>query len=204
MSDEPDSEPIEILFEGDATANRDFGWSTGDGDEPTPTRVVGNDRLAALVFAVSDNVAELRSQQRAESHAGASGGAIASVFPEKTAQVVQATQTPLDLVLALLADGVASDASRRLTLDQATDPVIAEGVATFPGRLRLKQSPLRRSVDLRIYPTASHNLTVLELLPRRRWVPQTDRYMAVGVPAITELTDAIEAAAAAVTREEPS
>lgn len=206
MPDDEDPEVIEILFEGDANQRpRDFGWSNDPDSElePHPTRVVGNDRLAALVFAVSDNVAELRAQQRAEtSGGGATGSAMATVFPEKTAQVVQATQTPLDLVLALLAGGVVDESSKRLTLDDAVTPTIADGVASFAGRLRLRRPPGRRLVDLRVYPTASHNLTVLELLPKRPWMAQTDRYLAAGVPAITELTDAIEAAAAAATREE--
>lgn len=204
MSDEdapPDA--VEILFEGDADDRPLLEWPDGSEDEPPPpTHVVGNDRLAALVTAVGDSVADLRDQRRSEAMTGtAAGGRGAPLFAEQEPQVVQATQTPLDLVLALLADGVADRAARRrLRLGHTTQPQLEYGMAAFAGRLRLRPRPLHRRVTLRVYPTASHNLTVLELVPDRHlpWLSRTDAFLAAGVPAITELSDAIETAAASV------
>ncbi len=191
---------VQIVFEGDADAYRGEAGVDDPDALVRPTHVVGNDHLASLVTAVGDSVAELREQRRADAMAGLSGGVLSTVLPERVAQIIQATQVPLDLVLALMADGIAGpDHGRALRLDSTIEPVVESGVATYRGRLTMTRPPTRRPVDLRIYPTASANLTVLELLPRRRWMPQTERYLSAGVPAVSELTDAIEAAAAAAT-----
>jgi hypothetical protein len=199
---------VQIVFEGDADVRApDLGRpDSGDGDVhsgPGTTHVVGNDRLATLVTTVGHSVTELREQRLNDAMAGLSGGVLSTVLPERVAQIIQATQTPLDLVLALLADGIA-DASHGLALrlERTTEPIIEAGVATYRGRLRMNRPPTRRPVELRIYPTASGNLTVVELLPRRRWMPQTKRYLTAGVPAVSELTDTLEAAAQAVNPEQ--
>ena len=111
---------------------------------------------------------------------------------KRIAQVVQATPVDATLVVELIRSNAAR--ATLLALD-ADDPAVGRGDVVFPGRLRMR-GRTRRRVELRVYPTASGNLTVLELLPRRSWMPQTRRYLRAGVPAITELSDAIEEAAA--------
>jgi hypothetical protein len=189
QSKDPPRPEIQIVFEGDAEKARPDFFAQ-DGDKPQPTsHVVGNDRLAALVGAVSDTVDELREQRLAVAMAG-SGRSLHGFFPERVAQVIQATKAPLDLVLALLSDGIAAETA--LKLDD-TRPTVKEGVASFSGKLRVPGPFGSRPVDLRVYPTASANLTVLELMPQRRWIPQTARYLRTGVPTVTRLTDLIEA-----------
>lgn len=201
FEDDEAEEPVadvQIVFEGDADASHPELGSVADEIDPAPTHVVGNDRLANLVTAVGDSVAELREQRRSDAMAGVGGGVLSTVLPERIAQIIQGTLTPLDVVVALLNDGIAGAAhGRPLRIEAGTAPTVLEGVASYRGSLRLSRPPTRRPVDLRVYPTASGNLTVLELLPRRRWIPQTERYLSAGVPAITELTDAIENAARA-------
>ena len=184
---------VEIVYEGDTDGERaTFAGLSDAGGEPPADHaghVVGTDRLGALVGAVSDTVDDIRDQRPD----GADTSALSAVLPERVAQVIQATQVPVDVVVALLTD-TAIGRTGALRLDPAP-PRITGGVATFHGRLRLQRPPGRRHVDLRVYPTTSANLTVLELLPRRRWMPQTERYLRAGVPAVSELTDRIEAAA---------
>ena len=195
MADERPPRPeVEVLFEGDADQIVDVpilgdAWKQ-ESDEPEPSHVVGNDRLGHVVSVVSDTVEAMREQRREEQMAA--GGTSTTMFPERQAQVIQATQVPLADVLALLAQGLTTPG---LELDD-TVPRTDDGIAVFPGRLRMKILPLPRSVELRVYPTASSNLTVLELQPERKWMPQTRRYLSAGVPRITELTDRIERAAA--------
>lgn len=191
-SEDPPQPQIKIVFEGEAESARPDFFTPDDHTPDPTTHVVGNDRLATLVGAVSDTVDELRAQRLADAMAG-SGRSLHSLFPERVAQVIQATKVPLDLVLALLSDGIAGTTSLRL--DDAS-PTVKDGIASFSGKLRIPGPIRSRPVDLRVYPTASANLTVLELLPRRRWIPQTERYLRAGVPAISGLTDVIEAAVA--------
>lgn len=195
-TDPADATPphVEIVYEGDASGDRPSFAGLGEaGDDPpgaSTGHVVGTDRLGALIGAVSDTVDDIRDQRP---EAGTDMGALSAVLPERVAQVIQATQVPVDVVVALLTD-TAIGRTGALRLDP-TPPRITGGVATFTGRLRLQRPPGRRHVDLRVYPTTSANLTILELLPRRRWMPQTERYLRSGVPAVSELTDRIEAAA---------
>ena len=196
MADERTPRPeVEVLFEGDADQVVDVpilgdAWRDDDavGD---PSHVVGSDRLGHVVSIVSDTVETIREQRREEQMAAGTTGT--TMFPERQAQVIQATKVPLGDVLALLAQGLTTPG---LDLDD-TIPTADDGIAVFPGRLRMKILPLPRVVELRVYPTASSNLTVLELQPRRKWWPQMRRYLSAGVPRITELTDRIERAAAA-------
>ncbi|MEM7287090.1 MAG: hypothetical protein AAF480_12120 [Actinomycetota bacterium] len=198
MADKPLRPEVEVLFEGDADHVVDVpilgdAWhaeeTTGD-----PSHVVGTDRLGHVVSVVSDTVEAIREQRREEQMAA--GGTSTTMFPERQAQVIQATKVPFVDVIALLAQGLTAPG---LALDD-TVPRADEGIAIFPGRLRMKILPLPRVVELRVYPTASSNLTVLELQPRRKWMPQTRRYLSAGVPRITELTDRIERAAASGAR----
>ena len=199
MADDRAPRPeVEVLFEGDADQVVDVpilgdAWQPEDavGD---PSHVVGSDRLGHVVSIVSDTVETIREQRREEQMAA--GGTSTTMFPERQAQVIQATQVPLADVLALLAQGLTTPG---LDLDD-TVPTANDGIAVFPGKLRMKVLPLPREVELRVYPTASSNLTVLELQPRRKWMPQTRRYLSAGVPRITELTDRIERAAASGAR----
>ena len=199
MADDRAPRPeVEVLFEGDADQVVDVpilgdAWQPEDavGD---PSHVVGSDRLGQVVSIVSDTVETIREQRREEQMAA--GGTSTTMFPERQAQVIQATQVPLADVLALLAQGLTTPG---LDLDD-TVPTANDGIAVFPGKLRMKILPLPREVELRVYPTASSNLTVLELQPRRKWMPQTRRYLSAGVPRITELTDRIERAAASGAR----
>ncbi len=151
---------------------------------------MGSDRLAQVVTIVSDTVDQIREQRREEQMAAGTGGS-ATLFPERQAHVIQATQVPFPDVLALLAQGLATP---RLRLD-GTTPVADDGIAVFTGRLRMRIVPVRRRIELRVYPTQSSNLTVLELQPLRTWMPQTRRYLGTGVPTITDLTDRLERAA---------
>lgn len=190
----PDPE-VEILFEGDADRIVDVpilgdGWGDDAETVGSGPHVVGRDRLGDVVASVNETVAEMREQQLEAQQSGATTRT--TIFPERTAQVVQATKVPLGDVLALLAQGLQGP-GLSLTPEVAD---IEHGIAVVRGRLRMRVVPLPRTVELRVYPTASANLTVLELLPLRRWMPQTRRYLAAGVPAITALTNRLETAAA--------
>ncbi|MGI9621647.1 MAG: hypothetical protein ACR2PK_02325 [Acidimicrobiales bacterium] len=211
-SEEEPERKVEIVFEGADDGPVDVpiarpadeprpGPDTGStstrnpldsGEEaPASGHVVGKDRLGNVVGAVNDTVEQLRQQRREAQLVGSGGPSRTTLFPERTAQVIQATQVDIAIVLQLISDGIVSGA---LELDAAVG-VPRDGVAVFTGRLRMPTSRLNRRIELRIYPTASTNLTVLELLPRRRWMPQTERYLKAGVPVITDLTDRIEAEA---------
>ena len=188
---------VELVFEGDADAVVDVpivgrAWLDDHPDHGEATsQVVGADRLAQVVTVVADTVEQVREQRRTERMAAGSGGT--TLFPERQARVIQATQVRFADVLAVLAQGVATPGLR---LD-STVPTAQHGIAVFTGRLRMRSGPVARRVELRVYPTQSSNLTVLELQPQRTWMPQTRRYLRAGVPAITDLTDRIERAAAA-------
>lgn len=190
-SDEPE---VEFLFEGDADAIVDVpilgdGWADEQQDDAS-SHVVGSDRLAQVVTVVSDTVDQIREQRREEQMSAGTGGG-ATLFPERQAHVIQATQISFPDVLALLAQGLATP---RLRLDSTT-PTADEGIAVFTGHLRMRVVPVPRRIELRVYPTQSSNLTVLELQPQRTWMPRTRRYLRTGIPAITDLTDRIERAA---------
>ncbi|MFN3218001.1 MAG: hypothetical protein ACE367_16015 [Acidimicrobiales bacterium] len=170
----------------------DFGIG-GLGPDPHSTaagHVVGHDRLADVVATFGSTLESIRaSQGRAPRHNLPTGS---GTNQKRIAQVVQATPIDATRVVEL----IRSNAARipLLALD-ADDPAVGRGDVVFPGRLRMPGGT-RRRVELRVYPTTSGNLTVLELLPRRSWMPQTRRYLRAGVPAITALSDAIEEAAA--------
>lgn len=200
-SDDPEPPEIDMVFEGDVTepvhvpiaaVPGDPGAPDTDVKAPEPEfHTVGRDPLGQVAGAMSDTVAHLRAQ-RLESRAAAIGTGRGSNHDhaiERMAQVVQATPVDIDVVLGLLTDGTVRSATNlRLT----GEPGVRNGVVLFDGYLRLRRPPTRRRIELRVYPTASGNLTVLELLPRRDWMPQTKRYLRSGVPAITDLTDRIE------------
>lgn len=160
---------------------------------PAPTfHDVGVDRLGAALGTVADSVAQARDRkaEAAVLAMAGPGNRFADLLPDRTAQVVQATPLPTgDVITMLEAGGSVSPTLTGLTKRAGS---ASERVAVFDGLLQLSRPSTRRRVELRIYPTASGNLTVLELLPRRVWMPQTRRYLAAGVPAITELTDHLE------------
>ena len=179
-------------------ANQDAAAPAGsaanqDVAEAVPTfHDVGGDRLGAALGTVADSVAQARDRkaEAAVLAMAGPGSRFADLLPDRTAQVVQAT--PLgtsDVITMLEAGGSVSPTLTGLTKRAGS---ASERVAVFDGVLHLSRPSTRRRVELRIYPTASGNLTVLELLPRRVWMPQTKRYLAAGVPAITELTDDLE------------
>lgn len=200
---EPDPPEVELLFEGDVdeparvpVVRRDpeasptlRGSSAPEAAEPS-FHTVGADPLGAIAETLSDTLEELR-QQRAATRTSDAGGTTPrhDDVVDGVAQVVQATSIPLERVLAYLAS-VDEVAGLRLS---APHPTVLEGMAVYSGVLRLQRPPTRRRIELRVYPTSSGNLTVLELLPQRNWMPQTKRYLQAGVPAITALTDRIEA-----------
>lgn len=194
-SDPPE---VELVFEADFGPVPDDAEIvavpiTGPDGEQLPEwsgHLVGHDRLADVVEGVSATLEQMRDHRR-EARARNTGAAReTSLLPERVAQVVQGTQVDLGSVLALLASGLATPA---LELDESP-PDTERGMAVYEGRLRMPGPLPRRRVVLRVYPTASANLTVLELLPRHPWVRQTRTYLRAGVPAITDLTDRIEAA----------
>ena len=109
------------------------------------------------------------------------------LLPKRFAQVIQATHTPMADVLAALDDrtGVWRD---RLRIDGRLPSPKSTGRRETMYGARLRMPILgRRRVTLRVYPTPSTNLTVIEMLPKRRWMPQTRRYLHAGVPAVTTL-----------------
>lgn len=116
-----------------------------------------------------------------------STGSANPLRPKRFAQVIQATRTPLDEVLSAL-EARQGTWHERLRIDRRLPPSKGTGrqEIMFAARLRM---PIvgRRAVTLRVYPTPSRNLTVIEMLPTRRWMPQTRLYLHVGVPAITQL-----------------
>jgi hypothetical protein len=155
-----------------------------------PGTVVGHDRLADVVTTFGATLDAIRaSQGRAPRHNMPTGS---GTNQKRIAQVVQATPVEATRVIELIRSNAAQVPLLALAAD---DPAVGRGDVVFPGRLRMPGGT-RRRVELRIYPTASGNLTVLELLPRRSWMPQTRRYLRAGVPAITALSDAIEEAEA--------
>lgn len=169
-----------------------YGAPTPRFDDETvarPGHIVGHDRLADVVTTFGSTLESLRaSQGRAPRHNLPTGS---GTNQKRIAQVVQATPIDAGRVVELIR---ADAACVPLLVLDTGQPAVGRGDVVFPGRLRMPGGT-RRRVDLRIYPTASGNLTVLELLPRRSWMPQTRRYLRAGVPAITALSDAIEAAA---------
>lgn len=109
-------------------------------------------------------------------------------WPDRSAQVVQATNVTPQEAAAFL--GSISEFKDQLRVVSVTE----RGPNEFEVRAQLRMRPTGwRAVKLRIYPTPSGNLSVIEMLPQRSWMPQTERYLAAGVPAITALTDQMEA-----------
>lgn len=111
-------------------------------------------------------------------------------WPDRNAQVVQATRVTPHEAAGFLRSA-SSQLDDRLRVDSVTER--SQGQFEIQARLHVRRTGWRK-VMLRIYPTPSGNLSVIEMLPRRAWMPQTERYLAAGVPAITSLTDLIEAA----------
>lgn len=111
-------------------------------------------------------------------------------WPDRHAQVVQATKVEPGRVGQHVSDRVGL-VHNQLRIDSTART--ARGQFEADGQLYLGLARWRE-VTLRIYPTPSANLTVIEMLPRRAWMPQTARYLAAGVPAVAELIRQIEAA----------
>ncbi len=184
---EPDPRRVEILHEGDADEPVRVPIADQGAGPPPPGHVVGRDPLGSAIDAVAsiaDPAAPGRvpPQQRPPQ----------PFFWRRAAQVVQATRVPFETVSSLLGERVAEADGLRLGARVGR----GAGEVVFAGRLGGRRGRGGRRVRLRIYPTPSANLTILELLPERRWMPQTDRYLRRGVPAVSDLTDRIEAAAA--------
>lgn len=197
MAGKADGEPpeIQIVFEGDSDAPPTAAASDIEAAPPPSFHAVGSDPLGAVAASVADTVAEIRRHReevRATEQA-TNQAARHDLAMERLAQVVQATSVPLEAVLLLLRTSVPRAEHLELT---DREPDVRDGVAVFNARLKQRRPPMARRVELRVYPTTSGNLTVLELLPTRAWWGQTRRYLEAGVPAITDLTDRLEAAAA--------
>ena len=171
-------------------------WAIGGPTASSPHRrhTAGRDPIGDAIGSVAESVEQHRAQraQAAAQYRGSS--ALANLISQRVAQVVQATKVEFPEVLELIQTEVRTATQLRI-LDHT--PGSADKPDIFDGYLRLRRPPTRRRIELRVYPSASGNLTVLELLPRRGWMPQTKRYLQAGVPAITDLTDRIEAAAQA-------
>lgn len=152
---------------------------------------IGHDTVGELLINLKDY--RDRRQVSAMASRAPMGSPVASFFQKRTAQVMQATLVDLPEVLTALTDPAFWDDIKGLSVD-ASSASATDREVVLEGRLRMPRG-FRRKVQLRVYPTPSENLTVLELLPLRRWMPQTRRYLRAGVPAITALKDRIEAAA---------
>jgi len=189
--DEPE---VELLFEGDLNARPVTPLDTEaleDNGEAAPNfHSVGADPLAKAVSSVADSLAAART---ARSEAAAIGMAnqssrFSDLLPERTAQVVQATRAPARHVIQVLRARVDGEPfNDTLWLTGSTDTG-RNDVGIFEGSLAMRWPSTRRRIELRVYPTSSGNLTVLELLPKRIWMPQTRRYLAAGIPAISAMT----------------
>ena len=189
MADEDDVEAahVEIVFERDLSDR--FG---GSADTDSNAHTVGRDPFGEAIASVAESVEQHRTQRAQASSQYRGSSALTNLISQRVAQVVQATKVPFPDVLQLIQTEVRAAKQLRILEHTAGDPNKPD---TFDGYLRLRRPPTRRRIELRVYPSASGNLTVLELLPRRAWMPQTKRYLESGVPAITDLTDRIEAAA---------
>lgn len=186
--DEGDLPEIPIVLE-----RADEFMGTGPDADAEFDEQLGDDRFGRVASAVSDAVDRQRGPDGpSRPGGGGSASGLSQLLPDRTAQVVQATLVPHADVLALLDDpAVARRPDAAIELWPAG---VHDGDHHFDGSLRSGRFT-RRAVTLRVYPTPSANLTVLELLPKRQWMPQTKRYLRAGVPAITALTDAIERSA---------
>lgn len=164
-----------------------------DGDSSVDRSLIGGSDY------VGDGLATLRDWHHKttarrllpESQSSPSSTGRTALLPKRKAQVVQGTQLPLDQVLNLLTspDFFPRRSAFRLRPESLHD---TDGEQVLTGTMRMALGPLRRQIQLRLYPTPSGNLTVLELLPKRRWMPQTRRFLRAGVPTITKLTDKLE------------
>ena len=144
------------------------------------------------------------------------------------AQILQATKSPPTEVLAFLNQGaVAGRFLRKLKIDRGSATVQLASGQLASGQLASEQLarsdtkasskggrhevlltatlftvfPLLRKVAVRVYPSASQNLTIIDVLPLRSVPGSTKWFIAAGVAAVTELTDRIEAEASATNPE---
>ena len=134
------------------------------------------------------------------------GGSATETKPVE--QILQATRSSPNEVVAFINEGIAIGPwGRRLTIARGSARIrVSDGdrqVATsaaqvlrnevvFAGRLWAGYPPAR-SVNVMVYPSASQNLTVIEVLPIRIWPGSTSLFLRAGVASITQLTDEIEA-----------
>jgi hypothetical protein len=164
-------------------------WGRGEADLAAENETPGTDGLPWAVAEAEAAIARVRDAGTYdEGRLPASGNSL--WWPDRSAQVVQATQVGPQEVGEFLRARV-GEPHDQLRIES----VVGRTPSQFEAKAQLHVRPSGwRGVTLTIYPTPSANLTVIEMLPRRAWMPQTTRYLAAGVPAITELTDQIEAA----------
>lgn len=157
--------------------------------DPETLPETGPDRVGRAMAEAGAAIAEARRTTGYE-HDGLPSGGTSLWWPDGTAQVVQATSIKPKAVAVFLASRI-GQANRYFRITS----VVARTSSQFNANAQLRiRGTGWRDVTLKIYPTPSANLTVIEMMPRRAWMPQTKRYLAAGVPAITELKEEVEAA----------
>lgn len=176
----PSAAEVVIVSTGDADTYR----LVGDPEELPETAA---DRLAHAIAEARDAITEPRRIAGYENE-GLSTGRNSLWWPDRTAQVVQVTSRGPAAVGELLTARIGQTHGRLRILD-----VVMRSPRQFSAEARLRvRGTGWRSVTLTVYPTPSSNLTVIEMMPRRAWMPQTKRYLAAGVPAITAFREDLE------------
>ncbi len=146
-----------------------------------------------------------RLDQRRQDRFSVSVASDNSAISKPVAQIVQATRLSPTIVVNHLNRGTSTGRLfRRLAITRGTATVrVADGdrasgtpnagrnEVAFEGHLWAVFPPVRRVV-VRVYPSASNNLTIIEVLPTRLWTGSTRWFIRAGVHAVTALTDEIE------------
>ena len=168
--------------------------SRGDGDtyrlvgDPEVVPASGSDRLAFVMAEARDAITEPRRIAGYDND-GLPAGRNSLWWPDRTAQVVQVTNRRPAAVGELLIARIGETHGRLRILD-----VVVRSPTQFSAEAQLRLRGTGWSgVTLTVFPTPSTNLTVIEMMPRRAWMPQTKRYLAAGIPAITDLRAELEA-----------
>lgn len=198
MAADDDTKPLPVVPIVSESTGSMPTWRAADpelDDVRVDEEVFGDDRLTRMVAAAEGVIDRTRSEGPSRTPAGSGQGWAAGWLGVRTAHVVQATRVGVDVVVAMLTAALGADVAGNpgaLRLEGSTTR--ENGDTEFVGRLRMSRHTWRR-VRILAYSTPSENLTVLEMLPARSWVRQTRRYLRAGVPAMTALTDELEAAA---------
>lgn len=156
--------------------------------DPQAVPATTSDRLAQGMAEAGEAIAEVR-RTTGYGHDGLPSGGTSLWWPDRASRVVQATTVNPNEVVAFLT-GRIGQVNPRLRITAVEERTRNQVSAN--AQLRVRGTGWW-GVELTIYPTPSANLTVIEMMPRRAWMPQTRRYLAAGVPAITGLRADLEA-----------